>query len=234
VSDVRQATSTAPDSSGPDSSGPDSDASDSEVTVAPGRRGVLESAGQRFVSQGYAATTVRQIADDSGIKAASIYHHFASKAELFVAVLDEGIRAMVDAFVAAQGDTTEPGAVRDRLFSHVRGHLGALFEHGPLTAAHVTAFFTAPAEVRAQVVPVRDGYEHLWNALLAELLPGLDPQQLPLLRLLLFGSMNATIEWFDPAGETTLDELAWLITEHFLGGAATWTLVEPTLAGGKR
>ncbi|MEM7094889.1 MAG: TetR/AcrR family transcriptional regulator [Actinomycetota bacterium] len=182
---------------------------------APGRRGVLEAAAQRFVAQGYAATTLRQIAQDSGIKAASIYHHFASKQDLFVAVLDEGMRMMVDSFDAVRA-SSELGELRLR--AYVRAHLSALFEHGPFTAAHVAAFSTAPAGVRARVVPARDGYEALWNELLADLMPAGD-RDLHLLRLLLFGAMNSTIEWFDPAGETTLDQLAGLLTDQFLHGA---------------
>lgn len=185
------------------------------VTEAPGRHGVLQAAAQRFVAQGYAATTVRQIAEDSGIKAASIYHHFASKEDLFVAVLDQGIRVMVDAFEAVDPTTQQ---VDLRLLAHVRAHLGALFEHGPFTAAHVTAFFTAPGEVRERIVPVRDGYEQLWNELLADTVPEIAMRELPLLRLLLFGAMNSTIEWFDPSGATSLDQLAGLVTDQFLNG----------------
>lgn len=197
----------------------------SVVTEAPGRVGVLEAAARRFVAQGYAATTVRQIAEDSGIKAASIYHHFASKEDLFVAVLDEGIRVMVDAFEEV-GPVAQGGDLR--LLVHVRAHLGTLFEHGPFTAAHVTAFFTAPAEVRDRVVPVRDGYERRWNRLLRETIEGARTRELPLLRLLLFGAMNSTIEWFDPQGETSLDQLAALITDQFLNGAKSWKQMSPT------
>ena len=179
-----------------------------------GRRRVLTAAAERFVAQGYAGTTLRQIASDIGIKAGSIYHHFESKDALFAAVLDDGIRVMEAAFSAVD-PIGEPGDVLRR---HVRAHLGALFEHGPFTAAHVTAFFTAPTAVRVEAITLRDRYERLWNQLLADLCPGLDADQLPLARLLLFGAMNSTIEWFDPAGDTSLDELAELITEQFLHG----------------
>ena len=137
---------------------------------------------------------------------------------------------MLDGVVAGAGVfSTYPGSSDDYpagrpevvLQSHVRAHLGALFEHGPFTAAHVTAFVTAPEPVRAEIIPVRDGYERLWNRLLARLLPDLDEARLPLVRLLLFGAMNTTIEWFDPAGDTSLDELAQLITEQFLHGVRT-------------
>lgn len=176
--------------------------------INPGQRRVLDAAASLFVEQGYTATTLRQIAADLGIKAGSIYHHFASKEELFIAVLRDGMTVMVDAFEAA--DPT--------IVDHVRAHLGALFEHGPYTAAHVTAFFTAPLAVRNQVVPVRDSYESLWNTLLAEQLPHLNDKQVALHRLLLFGAMNTTIEWFDRRGNLTLDDLAVAIADQFLTG----------------
>jgi AcrR family transcriptional regulator len=182
-----------------------------------GRQRVLDAAAERFVLQGYAATTLRQIAGDVGIKAGSIYHHFASKEELFAAVLDQGIAVMDEAFDAVERSAADADT-RARLAAHVRAHLGALFEHGPYTAAHVTAFFTAPAEVRVEVVPRRDRYEHRWNGLLADLFPELDDRHRPLQRLLLFGAMNATIEWFDPRGGISLDELAELGADQFLHG----------------
>lgn len=195
--------------------------------MSPGRDGVLLCAARRFVAQGFAATTVRQIAQDSGIKAASIYHHFASKEDLFVAVLEQGIQVMVDAWDSIAEQQTHGEQL---LQAHVRAHLGALFEHGPFTAAHVTAFFTAPAAVRERVVPVRDDYERRWNTLLGETI-GSGPDRrtghrpgpagdLSLLRPLLFGAMNSTIEWFDPKGQQTLDHLAQVISDQFLNGVS--------------
>ena len=91
--------------------------------------------------------------------------------------------------------------------------ISALFENGPYTAAHVTAFRTAPAEVRSAVVPMRDAYEARWTHLLSDLnlvdQPGLH-------RLTLFGAMNSSVEWFDTE-RGNLDELAEVITTQFWG-----------------
>ena len=175
---------------------------------SPVRRRLLDAAAARLVSQGYAATTLRQVAAEVDIKASSIYHHFPSKEALFTAVFRDGIVVMVDAF--EQSDRTLP--------AYVRAHLGALFEHGPYTAAHVTAFFTAPPAVRQAVVPARDGYESLWNSVLADLFPQLNPKEVALHRLILFGAMNSTIEWFDIDGNVTLDELSATIANQFEHG----------------
>lgn len=197
-----------------------------------GRRRVLDAAAALFVTQGYAGTTLRQIAAAAGIKAGSIYHHFASKDALFVAVLDDGINVMIDAFehtsasldnalLLADDPNSDPAQVQaERLFAHVRAHLGAVFEHGPYTTAHVTAFFSAPTAIRSQVVPQRDNYERRWHELFERLFPHAEPAELRLWRLILFGAMNATAEWFDVSGDLTLDQLASAISHQFLNGVA--------------
>lgn len=186
-----------------------------------GRRRVLDAAAERFVAQGYDATTLRQIAGDVGIQAGSIYHHFDSKDELFTAVLQQGIDVMVDAFDTT-ADASRDAGPRERLAAHVRAHLGALLEHGPYTTNHVTAFFTAPDDVRREIVPVRDAYEARWTALLRELQTAgaIDASvDVGLVRLILFGSMNASVEWFDPA-VGTVDDLATAITAQCWSGVA--------------
>ncbi|GAA0565885.1 TetR family transcriptional regulator [Paractinoplanes ferrugineus] len=51
------------------------------------RRRLLEAARRRFSEDGYAATTVRDIADDAGVNVALINRYFASKEGLFEACL---------------------------------------------------------------------------------------------------------------------------------------------------
>jgi len=183
-----------------------------------GKQRVLDAAAERLVAQGYTATTLREIAADIGIKAGSIYHYFESKEDLFIEVFSRGISVMVEAFESVEAPELTCENPVDRIEQHVRAHLGALFEHGSYTAAHVTAFFTAPEELRSAIVPLRDDYEHRWNVLLADVLPEIDSARLPIARLFLFGAMNTTIEWFDPRGDLGLDGLANLITVQFLEG----------------
>lgn len=67
------------------------------------REAVLAVAHRMFVERGWAATGVRNIAEDAGVSVKTIYDTFGSKAELFTAVVD----------VAAAGDD-EPVAVMER------------------------------------------------------------------------------------------------------------------------
>ena len=190
-------------------------------TPLAGKQRIMDVAAGLFIERGVDGASLRQIADLVGMKAGSLYYHFGSKNELLSAVFERGIEVMMTAFSEANAaSSTLPG--RDRVAAHVRAHLAALFENGPYTAAHVTAFRTAPAEVRHTIVPVRDGYEAMWADLLRELSHSgaiAESTPLGLHRLLLFGSMNASVECFDP-GRGNLDDLAIAITNQFWDGLA--------------
>ncbi|MFY7962489.1 MAG: TetR/AcrR family transcriptional regulator [Elsteraceae bacterium] len=49
-------------------------------------RGVLEAARAMFASQGYAAVATQRIAEAAGVSHGSVFHHFKSKRDLFLAV----------------------------------------------------------------------------------------------------------------------------------------------------
>jgi AcrR family transcriptional regulator len=186
-----------------------------------GRQRILDVAAALFLERGYAATSLREIAAEVGMKAGSLYYHFASKEDVLHAILVRGIEVMVDAFEAATRATRAADA-RTRFAAHVRAHLGALFEHGPYTAAHVTTFRTAPAAVCEAIVPRRDAYEAMWSALLQELKASGElaaDTPIGLSRLTLFGAMNSAVEWFDPQ-RGSLDSFAEAITRQFWSGLA--------------
>ena len=185
------------------------------------RQRILDSTAELIIEHGVAGVAQRQIAERVGIRAASLYHHFASKNEIVEAVFRQGIDVMEHAWDEA-AERTRGASPRTRLAAHIRAHLSALFDHGPYTAAHVTAFRTAPATVRDAVVPMRDAYEARWAAFLGELAADgelADGTAVGLSRLALFGAMNTTVEWFD-ADRGNLDELADTITHQFWNGVA--------------
>ena len=62
---------------------------------------ILASAARLFRHQGYAATTLREIADEAGIKAGSIYYHFDAKDEILGEVLDMSMKMVNDALRAS-------------------------------------------------------------------------------------------------------------------------------------
>jgi AcrR family transcriptional regulator len=66
---------------------------------------VLALAGDLFARNGYAATTVRDIADAAGILSGSLYHHFASKE----AMADEILRSFLDEILGVYDEIHDSG-----------------------------------------------------------------------------------------------------------------------------
>ena len=184
-----------------------------------GRERILEVAARRFLDDGYVETSLRELAAEAGMKAGSMYYHFESKDALLIAVLERGMVHMVEAFESVAAEVgTDAGAER-RLVAHVAAHLRALHENRVYTAGHVTLFRTAPDVVRTAVMPLRDAYESRWTTVLTELLPDRSPEEITMLRLGLFGAMNASIDWLD-TGRGTVDRFAELVAEQFWNGVA--------------
>lgn len=189
-----------------------------------GRARILDEAARLFLERGYGETSLRTIAAAAGIQPASVYHYFASKERLLAEILRIGIERTTESFLAADAQL---GGERDpcrRLGVHVHAHLAALFEHGPYTAANVVVFPTAPPDVKAAVVPRRDAYERRWEGLLRGLAEDghLDPAAEPAMsRLVILGALNSSLEWFDPGGDRSVDELAGVITRLIWQGIGT-------------
>jgi TetR/AcrR family transcriptional repressor of nem operon len=87
------------------------------------REAILEAARRTAQAHGYGGLNFREIGAEVGIKAASIYHHFPSKADLGAAVAKryrEDTAASLEALSAATGDPTKalkayPGLFRRSL-----------------------------------------------------------------------------------------------------------------------
>ena len=187
--------------------------------AAGSRERILSVAAERFLAAGYVETSLRDLAGDAGMKAGSLYYHFDSKDQLLIAVLERGMEIMVDAFDRAAELTAESSDV-ESLAAHIEAHLQALHDNRPYTAGHVTLFRTAPSVVREAIVPLRDDYESMWTDLLARLVPNRPANEITMLRLTLFGAMNASIDWLDTE-RSSVGPLARLVTEQFWFGVAS-------------
>ncbi len=61
------------------------------------RRALIDAATRAFARAGFAATSLDDVATEAGVSRVLIYRHFASKAELYQAVLDEIAGRLVEA-----------------------------------------------------------------------------------------------------------------------------------------
>jgi len=167
--------------------------------VADSRRAqLLEEAARLFGAKGYAHTSMRDIAAAFGILPGSLYHHFASKDALFVAVYAEGVDRIQAAVAAAVAGHADPW---DRLEAACVAHLQTLLQKERFAAAVITDWSAAHLALRDALVPHRDRYERQFAALITALplQPGIDRHYF---RLGLLGALNWSLTWFRPGRES--------------------------------
>ena len=70
------------------------------------RLAIEDAAMELFLDQGYAATSMRQIAESAGLALGGIYNHFASKDEIFEGIIVDKhpYKKILPAILAAEGD----------------------------------------------------------------------------------------------------------------------------------
>ncbi len=177
--------------------------------VGGARRQILDAAAA-LLRQGYDATTTREIATRVGIKAGSIYHHFASKDDIVGTVVNEGVRVVHEAVIAALEALGPEATPRQRLEAAIKAHLRSSLEHSDYTSASIRAFSFLPATVQEGCRVERRRYEEIWRGLVAEaaaaglLAPAVSQDSV---RLLLLGAVNWAGEWYRPE-RMSIDEIA--------------------------
>ncbi len=82
------------------------------ITLSKGeqtRQAILSAAYDLIIRQGYAATSMRQIAEKAGLALGGIYNHFSSKEEVFRAIVEERhpFFQMIPILSAVPGNTVE-------------------------------------------------------------------------------------------------------------------------------
>jgi AcrR family transcriptional regulator len=175
---------------------------------------LLRAAARLFVEKGFDATTTRDIAEAVGMRSGSPFYHFRSKQDLLKAAMIEGLEAGHQRLQAAVAGIDDP---ERRLRVMIRSHLGTLLEgdcHAPMLVYESRSLgITARAEIAA----VSDRYQQAWQATLEQLAAS-GKLRLPAkpMRLLLFGMLNWSRQWYRSNGGLSLDEIAEAAAEMVL------------------
>lgn len=192
------------------------------LQVKEGRRAILDAAALLLSRGGYASTSLRDIADAAGMKAGSIYYHFSSVNEIVGEVIERGVRAVAEE-VARELERVPNACPEVRLRVAIRGHLSALLNQRAYAAANIRIYNELPEKLRRRSHAARLQYDRMWRKLIAdyategELRDAVDPT---VLRFVLLGTMNSTLEWYRPGGRLRIDALAASLAEIVLKGAS--------------
>lgn len=86
---------------------------------------ILEAALERFLAQGYHATTTRQVTDDVGLTPAALYYHYPGKDALLIGLVEPYLSEL-DTLLATE---PAPGDSSDATRDFMRRYRELLIEH---------------------------------------------------------------------------------------------------------
>ncbi len=184
---------------------------------------LVNTAARLFRNKGFDATSTRDIAAAVGMHSGSPFYHFKSKGEILNAVMEEGMRAALQrqaaALQAAGLSTAEaPALLRVLIRNHFDVLLGPGSDFIPVMLYESRSI---TARQRSLLAKLQSDYEAVWEPVLEALATsGQLKGPVKLARLLIFGALNWSVQWFDAKKDASLDDLADAAMALFIGDAS--------------
>ena len=173
---------------------------------------ILDAAARIIRQKGYHAASMQDIADAVNLQKASLYHHFSSKQEILLALLDQALDLLIG---RVSGALSQEIPVDEKLSRAMRVYLESLDEHAALASVLLLEHRSLEPEYHERHIPRRDRFERLWRDLIQEgvecgVFHDTDPS---MTARALLGVMNWTITWYRPDGPASIEQ----ISDHFSG-----------------
>ena len=131
---------------------------------------LLTAAARLFAQRGYHSVGVDDVGAAVGIAGPSIYHHFATKLDLIVAVITQGADQLLDGTARALADTHDDGQALDALLG---AYVAFSLTHGDLMDVLITEVPHLPEPHRTSFRERQRRYLDQWREVLARLHPHL-------------------------------------------------------------
>ncbi|TFV99520.1 TetR/AcrR family transcriptional regulator [Oxalobacteraceae bacterium OM1] len=182
------------------------------------RADLVRVSARLFREKGFDGTTVRDIADAVGMRSGSPFYHFKTKQDILAAVMEEGLVAGL----AATERIADSGLdAREKFHVLVRTHLETVLAEGQdFIPVLLYEWRSLSPEHQARIITLKDKYDARWQDVLAELKrAGLITSDSKVVRLLMFGAVNYTAQWYKRGKGLSIDQLAEEAVEFFLGAA---------------
>ncbi|MCA1654259.1 MAG: TetR/AcrR family transcriptional regulator [Sphingomonadales bacterium] len=171
------------------------------------RDAIVEKAADLFAELGFRGASVNDLASACNTSKSLIYHYYPSKEDVLYAVMLSHIDQLVDDVDVMLTEESAPRAKLDRLLHRFMMHyVGAANRQKVLLndLAHL------PSDKRASIVAKQRRIVDAVQGLLTAVSPQLadDSVAARVHTMLLFGMINWTHTWFDPAGPASADMVA--------------------------
>lgn len=168
---------------------------------------LMRAAAHLFKTKGYERTTVRELGAAVGIQSGSLFHHFKSKEDILLGVMEETIIINMARMHEAlsNADNSE-----NSLLALIQCELDSVHtDTGEAMSVLVYEWRSLKQDKQKYILQLRDEYETLWlNTIKQSIAEGKIDQDPFILRRLLAGAIGWTTTWYRPDGDLSLEALA--------------------------
>lgn len=183
-----------------------------------GKKGQLFEAALGLMRRnGYQGTSMRDIAAALNMEAASLYNHISSKEE----ILQETCFNLASAFISAMDEVNDIYFnAEEKLRMAVRNHIQILTQHLDSSFVFIHEWRNLSEPKRTEFIALRDEYESKFREILKN---GEDEGLFNEVNnkfavLTILSSLNWVVEWYNPVGEMSSQQIADKLTEFILSG----------------
>jgi AcrR family transcriptional regulator len=173
------------------------------------RREIDEVASELFHANGYAATSVRDIARALDIQGASLYAHVASKEDVLWSIVDGAASAFEAKADEAVMETTTSDPV-ERLAALVEAHVDVVTADPERASVFVTEWRHLSGDRRAAIATRRDAYEARVRAVIEDgaAVGAFRATDSALAATFILTALNGIATWYRPDGRLSADRIA--------------------------
>ena len=181
----------------------------------PRRQQIEDAASALFRDRGYAATSVRDIAQALNLQGGSLYAHMTSKEDVLWSIVSRA----ADRFNTEVGPLAASGApAPQRLREMIRGHVAVVTSAQKDAAVFLHEWRFLSDERREQMAARRDAYEALFRKVIADGIQSgnFQPVDVKLVAMAILSALNGIATWYRPDGLLNADEIADNFADLFI------------------
>ncbi len=181
------------------------------------KKHIRDTAQNLFRKKGYTATSMRLIADEVGIKAASLYNHFKKKEEILASICFDMALQFFDALEEVKSKATDPV---EMLSEAIRAHVQVIISNLDASAVFLHEWRSLDKENLLEFKAQRKLYESNFHQIVEKgiqekVFKDIDPH---FYSLVLFSSMNWLYDLYRPDGKFTPKEIEDQFVNLLLNG----------------
>jgi len=177
---------------------------------------ILCAAGREFRVRGFAETGMRDIAEAAALSPANLYNYFHGKHDILFFCQDNSLDRMIAALDKVRRMRTSAAS---KLRMVIVSHLRCVLDEVEGSAAHLLTT-ALPSRQQRYLVAKRDNYEAgVRNLIVAGMRSGeFAPCDPALAVRAILGSLNWSVQWFNPDGPLTSAEIAERFADYLIRG----------------